>query len=133
MHALDVLQLHPLAREAVARPGPSTPGTRAEVAAAALVHVVFLLLVEVENLLRRERAAGHAAPLDLASQGLEMDAEEFAREVPLVKEKGQVRRKYALKVGSEHRRLVVAIPFAFPRAVPQTVALLDRAVERMVL
>jgi hypothetical protein len=102
MHTLDVLQLHPLAREAVPRSGPPTPGTRAEVAAAALVHVVFLLLVEVENLLRRERAAGHAAPLDLASQGLEMDAEEFAKGVLLVKEKGQIRRKYVLKVGSKH-------------------------------
>ena len=67
MDILDVLNLYPSVCEAVTRSRPPTARATAQKPAAALVHAVLFLLVEIEDLLRREGAARPIASFYLAS------------------------------------------------------------------
>ena len=67
MDLLDVLKLYPSVCEAVTRSRPPTARAGAQEPAAALVHAVLFLLVEIEDLLRREGAARPIASFYLAS------------------------------------------------------------------
>lgn len=78
MHILDMLQLDPSIRKPIPRSRPPTPGTGTQKAAPTLVHIVLLLLVEVQNLLRRKGLAGGYATCYLAAEGLEVLSDEFA-------------------------------------------------------
>ena len=64
---LDVLKLYPSVCEAVTRSRPPTARAGAWEPAAALVHAVLFLLVEIEDLFRREDAARPIASFYLAS------------------------------------------------------------------
>jgi len=64
---LDVLKLYPSVCEAVTRSRPPTARAGAQEPAAALVHTVLFLFVEIEDLFRREGAAKPTASFYLAS------------------------------------------------------------------
>ncbi len=64
---LDVLKLYPSVCEAVTRSRTPTARAGAQEPAATLMHAVLLLLVEIEDLLRREGAARPIASLYLTS------------------------------------------------------------------
>jgi hypothetical protein len=63
---LDVLKLYPSVCEAVTRSRPPTARAGAQEPAAALVHAVLFLFVEIEDLFRREGAARPIASFYLA-------------------------------------------------------------------
>ena len=64
---LNVLKLYPFVCKAITRPRPPAARAGAQEPAAALVHAVLFLFVEIEDLFRREGAARPIASLYFAS------------------------------------------------------------------
>lgn len=142
MDARDMLPPNPLIGEPIPWPASSAPWAGAQQETAALVHVVVLLFVKIENLPRGKGGALHGASFHLALQGAEVHLDELAGGCQFCDPtggKGYMRGNGdrggdILKVGLEHRRLVVAVSFSLPRAMPQPIiALVGVFVERMIL
>lgn len=141
MDARDMLPPNPLVREPIPRPASPAPWAGAQQQAAPLVHAVVILFVEIENLPRGKSGTLDGAPVHFALQGAEVHLDELAGGCQLCCVEGGKdewgdwgRDGDILKVGLEHRRLVIAVSFSLPRAMPQPIiALVGVLVERMVL
>jgi hypothetical protein len=84
MDARDMLPPNPLVGEPIAWPTSSAAWAGAQQKAAALVHAVVILFVQIENLPRGESGPLDGAPFHLALQGAEVHLDELAEGVSVL-------------------------------------------------
>lgn len=138
MDARDMLPPNPLVGEPITWSASPAPWAGTQQKATALVHAVVILLVKIENLPRGKGGSLDGAPIHFALERAEVHFDELAGGCQLRVEREREgngdQGGDILKVGLEHRRLVIAVSFPFPRAVPQPIiALVGVLVERMIL